>query len=646
MHRVCIFTGNIDASFVNMNMHLLPPQPMPYPVQVPVPVYPIPPPPSMGFPAPPPIPGFHFNVYHSGMPPPPNGWPIPIGYPGRGVHQFLAPPILQDYQPRPSPPLIPTKNLLQGTEMTGNALLSFLRTQSTRPAASEDDALSSLSQNLDKLLLDDDDLPSAPEPVPQKIAVAASEAGEETAAPTTKVSHIHRHVRNQMGVIRMSITTGNQRQIFPSRLTIRPNAAMTVHWELPAEVFDAPEKPDIVVGLARLGAFLNHPCIVAKSISKEMKRIPFRNAEGFGGTLPYYTPRASGRFVFRLYDQSTTERSRVTLATSMPFVVELDEPNFNLAIKFVNELFDDKEKDKNAPLKACNQLVSLIFGIGERCVHARADLTKIRSSLSKCVERIVRLLHSGIESLRVNLSIPEEERNQSQLEAIKFARNIQNDGHEVFEELRRNPMAWALIDPELQRDFEALEENFCPLLQRYFADFNELRRTRNEVFGFNPFPPQAIDSISPSILELFSENIQILAKSLIPDASFGAAREEVRRRIQSSLTENNIVPTSSEIALFGSSINNFGSYSADVDMCVILPKSHLASSSTPQEKGKLMERVGEHLRSIGMIDVEVIATARIPVVNFRDPKTGSLSSRRPYLPSPRSYRIGLRYNLQ
>lgn len=67
-------------------------------------------------------------------------------------------------------------------------------------------------------------------------------------------------------------------------------------------------------------------------------------------------------------------------------------------------------------------------------------------------------------------------------------------------------------------------------------------------------------------------------------------------------------------------MNNFGSEGSDIDMCLVLPSG--AAPATSEEKVKLIERLGEALTATGMKDVHTRSTARIPIVQFKEPLTG------------------------
>ena len=94
--------------------------------------------------------------------------------------------------------------------------------------------------------------------------------------------------------------------------------------------------------------------------------------------------------------------------------------------------------------------------------------------------------------------------------------------------------------------------------------------------------------------------------------------------------------TNTILKIFGSSHNNFGSDSADLDMCIWHPDfddSRSSHSNTngndnagvKEERNSVIQAIGEFLRDkMGMQEVQIRSTARIPIVLFRDPHSGNI----------------------
>ncbi|KAI8824542.1 uncharacterized protein EV422DRAFT_493059, partial [Fimicolochytrium jonesii] len=75
------------------------------------------------------------------------------------------------------------------------------------------------------------------------------------------------------------------------------------------------------------------------------------------------------------------------------------------------------------------------------------------------------------------------------------------------------------------------------------------------------------------------------------------------------------------VELFGSSINNLGFSTSDVDICLRIPQSH---GLDEDEFARLtnMFRLANILRRFGMQDVRPVASARVPICKFVHPETG------------------------
>ena len=196
---------------------------------------------------------------------------------------------------------------------------------------------------------------------------------------------------------------------------------------------------------------------------------------------------------------------------------------------------------------------------------------------------------------------------------------------------------------------------YCPILKRFFNDSAARNAACLRDIEFYPAPPCAVHIVS-SVLGPLNNSIRHALGDIMPSRDFYRRREEVRCRLQNLICSNGVVPSTTELIVFGSSRNNFGSDSADLDMCLHygaegalptgeerggsalhvcwktwhrpLPKHHQGNINltcvllTIGGVGLLIEKVGEVLRAGGMVDVQVRSTARIPIVLFTDPLSG------------------------
>jgi hypothetical protein len=458
--------------------------------------------------------------------------------------------------------------------------------------------------------------------------VAESKAAEPVPAAAEPVaavnrSHQLRTTRNQSGKLVIMSSASN---------LFRPNQGMTVLWELPQSVIHATgsEKANLVIGLTRYGSAINLPCIIAKQIGRPTES--FLDSKSgqvcVRGKISFFAPRSAGRFVYRLFDQSSTEKSRATLATSSDYFVELDEPNLDLSLKFIHELFVDK-KDKNSSFKAVVQFTSFIDGIRPfslgRGPRTADRMRKIIMCINLAIESLIehgKVLDAALQ-LQESSSSSTPQQQQQSLTGVSIARKIHVETFGLFVALDRNKIIRDSLPVDEISTINNIMACYCKLLQRFFSSMETLQHARKISFSFIPASP----SIQVSNIVIENLNTAIIQKisSLIPSVDFEYLREGIRRRIHDLIAQSSLVPPGTTVELYGSSKNNFGNSSSDVDMCILFSSGYSERfATTPEDRGKLMESIGNHLIASNMLDVQIIATARIPVVNFRDPVTGNL----------------------
>ena len=78
--------------------------------------------------------------------------------------------------------------------------------------------------------------------------------------------------------------------------------------------------------------------------------------------------------------------------------------------------------------------------------------------------------------------------------------------------------------------------------------------------GFLPSPPShpTQNTIDYAKFASFEKHIYDALPSLMPAADFAAKREKIRLSLQEAVLSSGIVPKGTEVALYGSSKNNFG----------------------------------------------------------------------------------------
>lgn len=113
--------------------------------------------------------------------------------------------------------------------------------------------------------------------------------------------------------------------------------------------------------------------------------------------------------------------------------------------------------------------------------------------------------------------------------------------------------------------------------------------------------------------ELFIDEDQVVRK-----------RELIRQRTERNVEECGAFPPGTEVVIFGSSSNGFGSPKSDLDMCL-----HLPSGSKLNENdgtgSEAMAKLAAHFEKSGIKNVDTARlTARIPIIMYRcpDPLSG------------------------
>lgn len=502
------------------------------------------------------------------------------------------------------------------------------------------------------------------------------EKGEGAVAGGNSNSYI-RVVRNQPGTLQLYLQSrtrinakdkrgnfrGGYREgmdlVERSGVSIRPGELMTVEWQLPLELIQQAQKNSNIkyyIALVRYASPFNYPNIVAKSIgslTRNPNLVPTKDILGKSllmGSVPFYAPKGAGRFVYRLYDQSPVDQSKmlVTLATSSDFYVDLYDGDVTTNLKYSIDLFEENQNQK-----ALLQLISTVRAIknsgrpvgnedpADMLVHCVETMLKL---ISESIEIVISLKKKYFEdsasgedcadkpvsaspSLLVKSKTPVSEADSQK---VRQNFKLQHDLIDCMIMLKSNSHAIAMLPAALAAKVESTVQRICPLTSMFYDTDESASLLRLFDFGFIPVLPdsksvpiaqQTIfrfgDDLSP--IEVLNNHILKLVPSLLPSEDFSAKRDDVCKRLQTDLIKLKVLPENTVLRMYGSSINNFGTDEADLDMCLTFPNTVVIQS---ENKPKILETIGEGLRELGMTDVEVRSTARIPIVTFKDPASG------------------------
>lgn len=425
---------------------------------------------------------------------------------------------------------------------------------------------------------------------------------------------------------------------------LRPSMNMVVQWQLPQAEFHTlmnNRDTDLVIGLVRYGSYTNSPCFVAKPVESRPKL--FRDNDGnafYQGNIVFHAPKSAGQFVYRLFDQATKESVLTTLATSPVFSVELTDFHVNTNLKHILEALAEKSK-----VKGISQLPAVLRGIRNGGKEDRSN-GSAELMLNDCMTAVLRAIDDAIPVIdawrdnRRKAAADESNGNNNNKEAgdtatakeiedmranYKQAMRVHSEAHEAIVALLESRIPWSMLPDPLRDAICAKQTFFCPHLQRYASNPRHLQQIRFEEYGFTA----AVDSQRAFTIAENTDNasyahawarlnasIDQLMPKLLPRADFQRVRETAVAQLQLALLTEHAVPPGTEVALYGSSNNSFGSDGADMDMTLLFPPSvHL----NPDDKPMVIERLAAVLTRIGMSNVAHRATARIPIVQFSDP---------------------------
>jgi DNA polymerase sigma len=96
-------------------------------------------------------------------------------------------------------------------------------------------------------------------------------------------------------------------------------------------------------------------------------------------------------------------------------------------------------------------------------------------------------------------------------------------------------------------------------------------------------------------------------------------REIIRERTEQSVRECGAFPPGTQVVIFGSSANGFGSPKSDLDMCLQLPNG-VNFNGDDGSGAAAMAELAEHFEKAGMFGVDTARlTARIPIIMYKCP---------------------------
>ncbi len=146
---------------------------------------------------------------------------------------------------------------------------------------------------------------------------------------------------------------------------------------------------------------------------------------------------------------------------------------------------------------------------------------------------------------------------------------------------------------------------FCEITGLSIDNANKYRFIHSKMI--EEFSPQ---KVVDSNLEKYESQFQNLIRKILPHKSHQSRGEKLTKHLERTLGKKF---KAEEVKQFGSSISGLSIKGSDLDICLIIPDA--------KEKNTVFN-IAKVLRGQGMENVTAIPKARVPVVNFSDPRSG------------------------
>mmetsp|Transcript_16883 Transcript_16883/g.33597 ORF Transcript_16883/g.33597 Transcript_16883/m.33597 type:complete len:1369 (+) Transcript_16883:220-4326(+) len=415
------------------------------------------------------------------------------------------------------------------------------------------------------------------------------------------------------------------------------------------------------IGLFRRGVASNANSIVAKEIDS----FPV-NQEGpnIRCNVQFYAPRSPGTFTFRLY---YADEPVQVLASGPSFRVQVRGNDLEPGLRFILSQFRAKKMSSAAmhqlasifrdlkcsdnstpsssspgrhwngnPAQQQQQQQQELAGAGRAAYGCLCEARKVLEGAEIDHKKTVDKLNSDIEGLQEKHLLAKEEEQaeiKEKLAAFRIERascdRKKNDTEFSFASILKaivtNQNVQALLRSNQVHQYNTHYQLWCPLLQTFahrssrenLESFKlEREKMQIERLGFVP-NFMALDALRLTDFVSLTESCKLLFSQVSPNPRFFHDREHIRLRVLEIVKCCESMPRETEVAVFGSSANGFGTGASDLDMCIKLPPHQRALDDPPAAMGKL----AEDLELAGMLSLVARLTARIPIILFEDHET-------------------------
>lgn len=439
-----------------------------------------------------------------------------------------------------------------------------------------------------------------------------------------QVKKVGNHRINLAGIGELNLTmknnkVGTQTSVFEG-YKMRPGNPVFCSWSLDGE---AAKGKQLALGLYRYGCQSNEQSIVTRKL--DASKI---ESNKINGEMCFFAPKSAGQFVFRIFDARSTLD---TLATSKFFNVVLMDSDILQNLEHAMEAFND------SPLKA----VSLLGLILKSIRNNSNSPSEVKILIDKCVSSMLKLIIDSIPIIDEGYNRkkllksgdldetgnecspfedPESIDKKASVEAdadfwksYRTMLKLQSECNDTISVLIQSKTSWYLVSKQNKDKLKEINSLFCPFLKRYFASAPTKVSARIEHLGFNPYSSRASSEIGIQSF-LLEDVLSTTVSGLMPSPGFMEFRNTIRTRIEKIVLSCSSIDPRSRLEIYGSSANNFGNSSGDIDMCLITP-----TAMSVEERGLLHENLIEVLTRSHMRDIKSILTARVPIIQFYDP---------------------------
>jgi len=445
------------------------------------------------------------------------------------------------------------------------------------------------------------------------------------------------------------------------------NQQLNVSWSLPDSALvnskageysatGSMSEKELSIGLFRLGTPNNTNSVVTKRLSKGKT----------SGRIDFFAPKMPGPHVFRIFDNSSKDASIDTLCTSATVTVVAMDDDINTVYTRIKDAFrDDKtglamnmiqvmaencgytENARNRGSHAAS-LHSICVSLLKAISKAVVDLDTLNTSLAEAqaeaeaaraaeggataaASEEATLGSASAGAATVGGSAPKDGKLKDIYQQLYHTQRFHTEGFDAVNAVQGNHFLMALLRgyeenehqaPRVLSEMARSTASFSSLLQRFFLSPEAVERAHRNECRFRPTgysPTAQYRYVSIPHMELLQSEIVNNFRTAAQTAETATLKEVIRAKIEALLRAEFVIDLSTSLGVFGSSRNNFGSNTADLDMCLQFgsPAAH-----DQAEKGILITRIGECLGEHGYEIVQIRDTARIPIVHFTDVASG------------------------